>query len=154
MTQNIPYDSSVDTLKHIRRVNHIILNFSKLLMERAQKHDSSKLETPEKEGFDIITVRLKNCVYMSKEYKDSLEELKDTLNHHYRNNSHHPEHYERGVDDMDLLDLIEMYCDWIAGGERNKDGSIFASINKNRDRFKLSDQLANILKNTAERYPQ
>ena len=49
---------------------------------------------------------------------------------------------------MNLLDIIEMYCDWIAAGERHKDGSIAKSIEVNKDRFKLTPQLVSILCNT------
>ncbi len=146
------YDSTKDTLEHIKLVNKILLGFAKELMDRAIKHDSTKLQEPEKSGFDVATQKLKDCEYDSPEYKKSLEELKPILDHHYRNNSHHPEFYENGVSDMDLLDLLEMFADWRAAGERNKGGNIFNSINKNRERFKMSDQLTSIFKRTAERF--
>lgn len=147
-------EAEISNLYHIKRVNHILLNLAMILMERAQKHDSSKLREPEKTGFEAATMKLKNFEYGSPEYTKSLEELKPTLEHHYRINSHHPEHYERGIDDMDLMDIVEMYADWQAAGERQKGGNIFKSINHNKDRFKMTDQLAQILKNTAERFPQ
>ena len=37
-----------------------------------------------------------------------------------------------------------------AAGERNKDGNIFVSIQKNKKRFNMSDQLCKILENTAD----
>lgn len=152
MAESINMDSTKDTLEHIKLVNKGLIKFAQALLERAANHDASKLVSPEKEGFDEARVKLSNCEYGSAEYQKSLEELKPILQHHYRNNSHHPEHYENGVNDMDLLDLIEMFVDWKAAGERNKGGNIFDSINKNRERFKLSDQLTSILKRTAERY--
>jgi hypothetical protein len=72
----------------------------------------------------------------------------EALKHHYRENSHHPEHYENGVDDMDLLDVIEMLCDWMAAVSRMKDGDIEKSIEINADRFGISEQLKSILINT------
>lgn len=50
---------------------------------------------------------------------------------------------------MSLLDVIEMLCDWKAAGERHTDGSIERSLKVNRERFKISDQLHAILKNSA-----
>lgn len=73
------------------------------------------------------------------------------LLHHYKNNSHHPEHYEKGVDDFDLFDLVEMYVDWKAASERHKDGNIFTSLHVNKKRFNISDQLFNIFYNTSVR---
>ena len=49
---------------------------------------------------------------------------------------------------MDLLDIIEMLCDWWAATERHADGDIISSIHKNTGRFSLSPQLAKILENT------
>lgn len=142
------YDSAKDTLLHIKRVNELLLSFSIELMKRAQRHDNSKLKSPEKELFDIYTPKLKNCTYGSNEYKQFLNELQPALEHHYANNSHHPEFYEGVVDDMDLFDLVEMLIDWKAASERHEDGDVFKSIDINKERFEITDQLANIFKNT------
>jgi hypothetical protein len=83
--------------------------------------------------------------------KKNLDGLKVALDHHYRNNSHHPEHYTNGVNGFDLFDLIEMFMDWKAATERHTDGDIHKSIKINTNRFQLSKQLADIFKNTANR---
>lgn len=57
-----------------------------------------------------------------------------------------------GIEGMDLLDLVEMFCDWKAASERHNDGNILTSITKNADRFGLSPQLVRILENTAKRF--
>ena len=49
---------------------------------------------------------------------------------------------------MTLLDLVEMFCDWKAATERHADGSLEKSIQHNKVRFELSDQLAGILENS------
>jgi hypothetical protein len=41
-----------------------------------------------------------------------------------------------------------MLCDWKAAGERHADGSITKSLEINKKRFGISDQLASILDNT------
>lgn len=144
------YDSAADTLRHIKRVNELLLEFAKEMITRAQVHDSSKLESPEKEAFDVATPKLTNLTYGAPEYKQALKELGPALEHHYKENSHHPEHYgERGVEGMNLADLVEMFFDWKAASERHKDGDIFRSIQHNRERFSLSPQLVEIFYNTA-----
>lgn len=143
------YDSSKETLLHIKRVNELLLGVAKELMDRAIRHDSSKLKEPEKSLFDKMTPKLKNLTYGSEEYKKSLDELKPALDHHYANNSHHPEYYKNGIDDFTLIDLIEMFLDWKAASERHEDGDIFRSIEINKNRFKMSNQLIRILNNTA-----
>jgi len=144
------YDSSESTLRHIKRINQLLGDSASELIRRGQVHDSSKLESPEKELFDKYTPLLKTLVYDSPEYKQSLKDLKPALDHHYANNSHHPEFYKNGIDGMNLYDIIELFADWKAAGERNKDGNIFVSIQKNKERFKMSDQLCKILENTAD----
>ena len=146
------YDSAIDTLLHIKRVNELLINFAKELSERATMHDNSKLVDPEKSLFDEFTPKLKGTTYGSQQYKEYLSSLKVALDNHYSKNSHHPEHYENGVDGMDLLDIVEMFMDWKAAGERHADGSIFKSIEFNKDRFRLSPQLVEIFKNTARNY--
>lgn len=146
------YDSAVDTLKHIKRVNQLLTQAAAELIRRANCHDNSKLESPEKELFDEYTPKLAKCTYGSDEYKQFLKDLKVGLDHHYKHNSHHPEHYRKGVNDFDLFDLIEMLFDWKAATERHNDGSITKSIDINKDRFKISDQICDIFRNTASRY--
>lgn len=146
------YDSTNDTKRHIADVAEYLSVAAIELLERGLRHDESKLKSPEKELFDKYTPILKNLEYGSPEYKKSLENLQVALDHHYANNSHHPQYYENGIDGMDLYDLVEMFHDWRAAGKRNKGGNIYKSLDVNKDRFNMSDQLYNIFKNTADRY--
>lgn len=57
-----------------------------------------------------------------------------------------------GVNGMDLMDIVEMLTDWTAAVKRNKNGNVHKSIQVNRERFGLSDQLVSILENTVNRY--
>lgn len=145
------YDSTVDTLKHIKRVNELLGNAAIELIKRSQVHDNSKLEQPEKKHFDEFTPKLKGSTYGGEQYKSFLEALKPSLDHHYAKNSHHPEHYKDGVNGMCLFDLIEMFLDWKAASERHNDGNLFKSIEVNKGRFNLSEQLVDIFKNTARK---
>lgn len=144
------YDSGADTLDHIQQVRAFLSKARWDLDRRALVHDQSKLEDPEKAVFDEYTPKLKGTTYGSEEYKGYLEGMRGGLDHHYAANRHHPEHFgTEGVDGMNLLDLVEMFCDWLAAMKRHADGDIRASIEKNRERFRLSPQLTSILHNTA-----
>lgn len=145
------YDSTVDTLLHIKRVNELLLGFAQELLHRAATHDRSKLGEQEKPYFDKLTPLLAGSDFGSDEYKGFLKQLGPALEHHYANNSHHPEHYENGIDGMDLLDVLEMFADWKAASERHKNGDIYKSIEINKKRFKMSAQLEQIFINTASR---
>lgn len=150
------YDSRSDTLTHIKRVSESMMMAATELLMRATVHDLSKLEEPEKGIVDKFTPMLASSTYGSDEYKQFLIDMKPMLDHHYKNNSHHPEHYKNGIDGMDLFDVIEMFFDWKAAGERHANGNIFKSIEHNRERFKMSDQLVSIFVNTANNlhYPR
>lgn len=143
------YDSSMDTWAHISRVRTLLAACCAELGQRGDLHDASKLEEPEKSAFDIATPKLKALTYGSDEYKAALADLNVALQHHYAENSHHPEHYPDGVNDMDLFDVIEMLMDWKAASERHADGDILSSLEINEDRFGIDYQLARVLKNTA-----
>lgn len=143
------YDSTKDTKTHIKRVADLLKDFSTELAKRGKAHDASKLATPEKELFDELTPILQDLKYGTEEYKESLARLKPALDHHYASNSHHPEHYAHGIDGMNLFDLIEMFCDWKAAGERTAKGDMKASIEYNKTRFNMSHQLYSIFMNTA-----
>lgn len=137
------------TMRHIERVRNLLNVFALKLLDRGEVHDQSKLESPEAEGFAEVTDRLAGTTYGSPEYEEFRRQLKPLLDHHYANNRHHPEHFRDGVNDMNLVDLVEMLIDWKASSERHTDGNILKSIKVNADRFGLSPQLTRILENTA-----
>lgn len=128
----------------------IIIN--DLLLERHAKHDLSKIKEPEKSVFDEVTPLLDKLTYGSDEYNKMLKKMKPALDHHYEHNRHHPEHYENGMKDMTLVDVVEMFCDWCAATDRHDDGDITKSIKHNAERFGYDEVLANIFANTAREY--
>lgn len=140
------------TKKHITQVEEMLEYFALTLEERGLNHDSSKLQSPEMEVFEKVTPQLRNLTYGSVEYKNQLKEMDFVIQHHYENNRHHPEHFENGIHGMNLIDLLEMFCDWCAAVKRHKDGSFTSSLEVNKKRFKMSEQLESIFKNTYEVY--
>jgi hypothetical protein len=146
------YDSRPETYAHIEAVRTLMLRAALELIRRAHEHDASKLVSPEVEVFDRVTPMLKTLVYDSPEYRASLEDMGPALAHHYAANRHHPEHFENGVADMTLVDLIEMTCDWMAAAGRTKDGDVLKSIrsiNAARFGYAPGGELAAALENTA-----
>lgn len=80
--------------------------------------------------------------------------MNGALQHHYAQYRHHPEHFDNSIDDMNLIDIVEMFCDWKAASERQLDGNLLKSIEKNADRFNIDPQLKHILINTAKVYDE
>jgi hypothetical protein len=142
-------DQRFKTLRHIETVRNYLNACIMELLSRAEKHDQSKLDTPEKESFDEHTEKLRDVTYGSKEYKEFMELMKPAVEHHYAHNRHHPEHFKDGIKDMNLVDILEMLCDWKSSSMRHNDGNILKSIEVNQKRFRYSKELRKIMENTA-----
>ena len=140
----------VQTQAHIEKVRKYIRFFTDRLTTRGENHDASKLGEEELPYFAEHTDRLNEIEYGSDEYKAELEALKPALDHHYAVNRHHPQHFPDGINGMTLIDLIEMIADWKASTERQKAGNLLKSIEINAKRFGISNQLTQILINTAK----
>ena len=138
----------LETIKHIRLVREYLMQVIIDITLRANLHDDTKLYEPESELFKKYTPLLRESTYLSKDYKKFLKDLKPALDHHYMCNRHHPEHFENGIIDMNLIDLLEMLIDWIAAVKRHNDGDIHSSIEKNMGRFKYSEELKKVFLNT------
>lgn len=141
------YDCTNEVKEHIGLVQKWMVNdFCHILKGRASVHDDSKLKDPiEKEMFDIWTPELKTRQAGTPEYAEALEQMGEGLKMHYSANSHHPEHYENGIDGMTLYDLIEMVCDWMAVCEKKE---IPVDMQYLQDRFNIAPQLRSIIENT------
>ena len=154
------YSCESETRKHIAQVGNYLLDVINRLTFRIKKHDESKLGEKEKPIFDKYTPKLAKCTYGSVQYSKFLKGMSVALEHHYDNNSHHPEHYKKTdkyilnaasmVGCMNLIDIIEMLCDWKAATLRHNDGDIFKSIELNQKRFMYGNEIKEILINTAK----
>ena len=142
-------ECQVETQKHIEAVRRYIRFMIDKIDMRGVKHDASKLESPEVEVFAEYTPTLNSTTFGSEEYYANLEGMKSALDHHYAFNRHHPEHFANGINDMTLVDILEMFCDWKASTLRHNDGNLLKSIETNAERFKMDGQLKQILINTA-----
>ena len=178
-------------------MQHFLHTFAKALLDRAERHDQSKLAAPEVQLFTEFTPKLAGSTYGSPEYEGFRKAMGAALQHHYAKNRHHPEHWptptgpeidqlradlralavvrseddracddalarvtarlradlaamESSVNGMNLIDLVEMFCDWKAATERHHDGNIRKSIDTNQERFGISHQLARAFQNTVE----
>ena len=138
-----------DTLNHIYSVRLLLYKISSALLYRSAHHDESKLQSPEKELYEIWRPKLDSMDVDSDEYRDVLVQMGEGLKHHYAANRHHPEHFESGLRGMNLVDVIEMVCDWhAAAGRRGQ----MVSMKWVGNRFFISEgeALYSIIQNTLE----
>jgi len=150
MTTQEEQATNCATMRHIERVRNLLNQMITQLLHRGELHDQSKLESPEVEVFTKYTHNLAKSDYGSKEYEDCKKEMEVALQHHYAKNRHHPEHHKNGIDDMNLLDLVEMFCDWKAASERHNTGNLKKSIEHNAGHFDMATQLVKIFENTVD----
>lgn len=128
----------------------LIGHIAVVLQKKAMEHDKSKLISPEAEIFAEYRPRLYSSTYGSPEYVEFTRLLKPALDHHYAENRHHPEHFADGIIGMNLIDLIEMICDWKAASLRHENGNIRRSLEINQGRFGYSASLSRIFGNTVD----
>lgn len=147
------YDSTIDAKAHIAKIQYVLNNIiAPELLNRALNHDKSKLEDPEKETYDKYIPLLQKVKYGTPEYNKLKDEMAETgVGHHYSVNRHHPEHFENGVRDMTLVDIIEMLCDWYSASLRSDTG-FEKGLLMNKDRYGISDDLTQIFINTYNEY--
>lgn len=145
MKQTTKYDCTQDVKRHKVAVTFWLNDLARQLDGRAVVHDDSKLQEPEKSCFDEWTPKLKEFEFGGDEYKAALAKMGEGLKHHYESNSHHPEHYQNGINGMTLADLVEMFCDWLAAAEAK---NVPVDMDYLISRFGISEQLASILINS------
>ena len=146
------YDSRAETLAHVHDVRDNIDVFAAEMLRRGGIHDASKFSAVEKPVFDEVLPLLKDIAYGSAEWQAVADRAAPALEHHYRHNPHHPQHYgNQGVAGMDLFDVVEMMCDWMAAARRNPADGVRIDLNVRQ--FGIEPQLASILANTLARWP-
>jgi hypothetical protein len=144
-------DSAPDTLDHIAKVGQNLALVVSNLALRAALHDQSKLALPEKPVYDRVRPLLDAAEYGSEDYHKATAQLGPAFEHHTAVNRHHPEHFgHRGVNGMNLMDVIEMLCDWHGAAQRRPGGHVAGGLDYNFEKYGIDSQLAKIIENTVE----
>ena len=123
-------------------------------MRRGNEHDESKLGPEELPHYVATIDEFEKHPYGSDGYHKAKESLGPSVVHHYKHNRHHPEHFGGGIEEMNLVDLLEMLCDWKSANQNHPErpGNMAKSISLAVDKYKISPQLAKVLYNTAVDY--
>lgn len=136
---------------HISRVRKHINTFVQLLLKRAINHDKSKLEEPEISWWKEMD-KEPRYPYGSEEYKQKIKRWDKVFKHHYKYNRHHPEHYEYGVSEMTLVDIVEMMCDWLGYKDIITISEALKVCDEQMRRYNIPDGIRQIIFNTLLRY--
>lgn len=133
---------------HRRHVDRGLRDIATELVVRANMHDRSKMEPEEREIYKRVTPEFANVQYGTPEYEAVKAKLGPALDHHYQHNDHHPEHFENGIAQMDLMQLAEMTVDRYAAWKRNPTISLMESLEIMRKQYGVQSQLFAIIVNT------
>ena len=139
------------TQEHIYNVRKLLNKFADVLKQKGETHDQSKLEEPEVYGWAAMDLEPR-YEYGSYEYYDKLRRFSEVFNHHYKVNSHHPEHFINPEYEMTLIDMVEMLCDWFAYKQDIPIREGVELIREQCNRFGFSDTIISLLTNTYREY--
>ena len=139
-------------VKHKKSVKKRMLYLAEEIAKRAEKHDDSKLRPPEVNWL-IQMDKEPRVEYGSPEYFEKMKRWDKFFKHHYKNNSHHPAHYnEQGIYGMTIVDLVEMMCDVISYVSELHVYQAAKIIKEQKERFDIDEGITQILINTLNYY--
>lgn len=137
--------------EHQQQVGGVMLKVISELMTRALTHDSSKFTTQQLKD-NLITLPDKWKIqaaghgYHSPQQKEHRQKFAPEIDRHRSAHPHHPEHFGNDVNKMDLIDLLEMLCDWYVSAP-----DIDQSIGENSGDYNIDPHIRQLLENTASR---
>lgn len=113
---------NIDQVEHTQLVQKLVWMFINDLMKEVLTHDFSKWQTEEYETFVNSRDSLNKSVSGNEEeYQKIL--ISEAVQHHYENNTHHPEYWSNKENSMPLHEIIIMFFDW-ASRTISKNGNL------------------------------
>lgn len=109
-------------LEHWTKVRELLLRISQELMFRADAHDSDKLSCNrivQAYTEPVFMLGNSDIKFGTEEYAEVTASMGAGWEEHYKNADHHIEHFANGIEGMNLMQIIEMLCDWKAAAERD-----------------------------------
>ena len=111
------------------------------IVHRAITHDNSKFENGELNHI----LQLSECNNSMTNPKYIMTEAdKKCIEQHWKNNRHHPEHFEH-ITDMSELDIIEMVCDWYARSAQLGTDFMEFVYTRQENRFHFPEEMFNLI---------
>lgn len=140
-----------DVYEHRFWVAQAMMQIASEILDRARYHDMSKLSEVERQHYiePVWQLNHEGPDYGTEEYKALCKKMGEGWKHHTEHNDHHPEHFDNDLSKMNLVQLLEMVCDWKAASKR-KGNSPAKAIEFMK--AELSPQLEAILRNTIDAY--
>ncbi|MFA5132907.1 MAG: DUF5662 family protein [Candidatus Paceibacterota bacterium] len=145
---NIEFEVLTDTLLHIGEVQENLEIFIGELRQRGLAHDRTKLQELEFDAFVSTRPKFKKANYGSPEYQECVDAIKPAIDHHYQLNRHHTAFHQEGINEMNLIDILEMVADWRAAARRSPTQTFEQSLDYAFNKYKIDEQLKGIILHT------
>lgn len=133
--------------EHRALVHDKLATVSREINTRARRHDQSSLSGTElriyKEHFD----ELQKYPIFDPRRDIVLSKMRVAIAYHHEANDHHPEHFTNGIDDMNLLQLMEFVADVMSQSEQNGI-DVYEILPLLKDQYDISNQLYQVILNT------
>lgn len=136
-------------LIHKEQIAMLLAKFAAELTYRAAIHDNSKFSPDEFNVHSDNVHHFNKYQFNTKEEQELRHRLSPASISHRKRNRHHPEYFENGIDGMNIIDLLEMICDWKSASTRVPGDSLRKGFPILKEKYNISPQLLKILENTA-----
>ena len=117
------------------------------LISRGRTHDNSALGSPEIEVYHRFFSEYRKYKIGDPRKDEVFAQMAEAIGHHFQYNDHHPEHFENGINDMDLIQLMQFTADIMSWSEQEQ-VDIFEILPMIRDKCGMVDQVYNLICNT------
>ena len=117
------------------------------LISRGRTHDNSALGSPEIEVYHRFFLEYQKYKIGDPRKDEVFTQMAEAIGHHFQYNDHHPEHFENGINDMDLIRLMQFTADIMSWSEQEQI-DIFEILPMIRDKCGMTDQVYNLICNT------
>lgn len=138
-----------DVMQRNALVHDTMSHMARELTVRSRQHDRTMLGTPEREKFEDsykITQKLEP-IYDPDTFDCRIGLANGAYMDHFTANDHHPEHFNYGIIDMDLFQLMEFVADIMAYADTT-DTELSVLLKNMKDWYHMSDQVYNLIINT------
>lgn len=100
-----------DQVQHVQILQKLVLQFVNDIMKESIEHDTSKWGDVEYTTFVNSRKDLNNSKNgTDANYQKNL--TSEAIQHHYKNNKHHPEYWKDKENSMPVEEIIIMFFDW------------------------------------------
>lgn len=135
----------LETKKHIEQVQQCLKDICSKLQLRSYDHDMSRYRRPGSLKFREVYSELKETEGNDEIHLSILEKLRILREKYFKTCRYCPESHDNNVSEMNLVDLLELLSDWKADSSDLK-----KTIIENQKKYKYTDELMNVLLNTAK----